>query len=316
MPTPLKIVFAGTPDFSVPALDALLASDHQVVAVYTQPDRPAGRGRRLRLSPVKQRAVEHQLTVMQPSSLRDADVQHRLAQWRADVMVVVAYGLLLPAAVLAMPAMGCINIHASLLPRWRGAAPIQRALLAGDAETGVTIMQMEVGLDTGAALAVASTPIGATESGGDLHDRLAVLGAKTLVETLDALQRGQLRPRPQDEAQACYAAKLTKAEAWLDWRRSAEELSRQVRAFDPWPVAQTRLGAQTLRVWSAQVLNEDHQAEPGTVLRSAAGGIDVACGRACLRLLRVQLPGGKPMTAEQFVAARAIEGVRLGLPPS
>lgn len=316
MPTPLKIVFAGTPAFSVPALDALLASAHQVVAVYTQPDRPAGRGRRLRLSPVKQRAVEHQLTVMQPSNLRDADVQHSLAQWRADVMVVVAYGLLLPAAVLAMPAMGCINIHASLLPRWRGAAPIQRALLAGDAETGVTIMQMEVGLDTGAALAVVSTPIGATESGGSLHDRLAVLGAKTLIETLDAVQLGQVRPRPQDEAQACYAAKLTKAEAWLDWRRGAEELGRQVRAFDPWPVAQTQLGAQTLRVWSAQVLSQAHQAEPGTVLKAAAGGIDVACGRGCLRLLRVQLPGGKPVTTKQFITAHAIEGVRLGLGPS
>ena len=248
MPAPLKIVFAGTPDFSVPALDALLTSGHDVIAVYTQPDRPAGRGRKLTASPVKARALEHGIPVHQPLSLKRPEEQERLAALAPDVMVVVAYGLLLPPAVLAIPRLGCVNIHASLLPRWRGAAPIQRAILAGDAETGVTLMQMEKGLDTGPMLATVRCPIGPDDTAETLHDRLAALGAGALVPTLERLDRGEITAEPQDDTQACYAAKLDKAEAVLDWRRPAVELERQVRAFNPWPVAQTGFQERVLRV--------------------------------------------------------------------
>ncbi len=312
MPAPLHIVFAGTPDFSVPALDALLASGHQVTAVYTQPDRPAGRGRKLTPSPVKARALEHDLPVYQPVSLKDAQEQQRLADLAPDVMVVVAYGLLLPPAVLAIPRLGCVNIHASLLPRWRGAAPIQRAILAGDQESGVTLMQMEKGLDTGPMLATVRCPIADDDTAQTLHDRLATLGAEALVPTLERLDRGDIVPQPQDDNQACYAAKLDKAEAVLDWQRPAIELERQVRAFNPWPVAQTGFKGEVMRVWQARRLDETHSAPPGTVLRAGKAGIDVAAGSGVLRLLQVQLPGKRPMDAAAFVNARAVDGVVLG----
>lgn len=313
---PLKIIFAGTPGFALPALQVLLDSVHPICAVYTQPDRPAGRGRTLQASPVKQLALKHHIPVLQPHSLKQTSVQEALRERRADLMVVVAYGLLLPAAVLSAPRLGCVNIHASLLPRWRGAAPIQRAILAGDAQTGISLMQMDEGLDTGAILAQRCCPILTTDSAATLHDRLAALGAATLIETLGPLQEGAITPRPQNENEACYAAKLSKQEAVLDWREDAAALARKVRAFNPSPVAQTTLKCngrepRTLRIWFAQPMNETVNAEPGSILRSGRDGIDVATGRGALRLLEMQLPGGRVVTAADFVNAQPLAGCRL-----
>ncbi len=308
----MKIVYAGTPDFAVPALEALIASTHTVIAVYTQPDRPAGRGRKLQASPVKQSALTHGIPVYQPDSLKTPESQQQLVGLRPELIVVAAYGLLLPGAVLTLPRHGCLNIHASLLPRWRGAAPIQRALLAGDRETGITIMQMNVGLDTGAMLLKRTCPIDADDNAQTLHDRLAPLGAQALLETLEQLEAGKLRVEPQDDTQACYAKKLLKNEALLDWQADAELLQRQVRAFNPWPVAQTLYKEAALRIFAAQALPDADPAAPGLVLRAQREGIDVAAGKGVLRITQLQLPGGRVMSAADFIHAHALTGERLG----
>jgi methionyl-tRNA formyltransferase len=307
----LRIVFAGTPEFSVPPLRALLAADYQVVGVYTQPDRPAGRGRKLAPSPVKAEAVAAGIPVFQPLSLKDADAQRELAALEPDLMVVVAYGLLLPQAVLDIPRLGCVNIHASLLPRWRGAAPIQRAILAGDSETGVDIMRMEAGLDTGPVYLEKRLAIEPGDTGGSLHDKLAKLGAEALMAALPGIADGSLPPQPQDDSQSCYAKKLDKAEAEIDWRRPAAEIARQVRAFNPWPVAQTRFEDAILRIWNASPVKGE-AANPGMVMSAGRQGIEVATGDGLLRITRLQMPGKKPVSAADFINAYAIQGVTLG----
>jgi len=304
----LKIIFAGTPEFSVKALDALLHTEHDVIAVYTQPDRPFGRGRKLRPSPVKQMALDNEIQVIQPATLKDTEVQQQLHALEADVMVVVAYGLILPQQVLEAPHFGCLNIHASLLPRWRGAAPIQRAILAGDKTSGVTIMQMNAGLDTGDMLLKHECHIHPEDTTASLHDRLAEMGGRAIVEVIEQLEQGELKPVRQIDEQASYASKLDKAEARIDWSKSAQELDRQVRAFNPWPVAQTNWGDKVLRIWMSSVSDEGSDAEPGRVIGASKQGIDVTCGGGVLRLQQVQLPGGKPMPAHAFINAHDIDG--------
>ena len=301
----LRLVFAGTPEFSVPCLEACRASGAEVAAVYTQPDRPAGRGRKLTPSPVKQAALAAGIAVEQPESLKPADVQQRLADYRPDLLVVVAYGLILPRKVLAIPRLGCWNVHASLLPRWRGAAPIQRAILAGDRESGVDLMRMEAGLDTGPVLLERRTPISRDDTGGSLHGRLATLGAQVLAEGLRRTLAGEaLVATPQPEDGVTYAHKLDKAEAKLDFSRPALELERQVRAFDPWPVAEAEIAGEPLRIWAARAIELDHHASPGRVLAAGRDGIDLACGTGILRVTAVQRAGGKRIGAVDYLNAR------------
>ncbi len=339
----MRLGFAGTPEFAVPALDAL-GLTHQICAVFTQPDRPAGRGQPLHLSPVKKRALERGLTVHQPPSFKSPEALQLLRDLRLDALVVVAYGLILPSAILGVPGFGCINIHASLLPRWRGAAPIQRALLAGDTATGITIMRMEAGLDTGPMLAVQAIDIGPRDTSGTLHDRLAVLGAQLIGETLAALERNEIAATPQPPVGVTYAGKINKAEARIDWRQDAVQIERQVRAFNPWPIAETGLDGEQLRIWEAELpeagmraagLGDAHMlaasrqneslqlsevsgrsqssegavgVPPGTVLAAGQEGIDVACGRGVLRIRRLQLAGRKPLPAQEFIRGHRLEG--------
>jgi len=303
----LRVVFAGTPDFSVPCLEACRASGAEVVAVYTQPDRPAGRGRKLTPSPVKQAAVAAGIPVEQPESLKSDEARGTLAAYAPDLMVVVAYGLILPRKVLAIPRLGCWNVHASLLPRWRGAAPIQRAILAGDAESGVDLMQMEAGLDTGPVLLERRTPITREDTGGSLHDRLAALGADVLAEGLSRVMAGEtLVATQQPEEGVIYAHKLDKAEARLDFTRPAIELERQVRAFDPWPVAEGEISGETLRIWAAHAIQGS--GAPGTMLGMSRDGIDIACGEGALRVKALQRAGGKRISAADYLNAIKTRG--------
>ncbi|WP_368563203.1 methionyl-tRNA formyltransferase [Pseudoxanthomonas sp. UTMC 1351] len=300
----MRIVFAGTPAFAVPSLCAAHARN-EVVAVYTQPDRPAGRGRGLTASPVKLEAAQRGIPVLQPVSLKRASSQETLRQLAPDLIVVVAYGLILPQAVLDIPRYGCWNVHASLLPRWRGAAPIQRAIEAGDTETGVCLMQMEAGLDTGPVLLSQRTAIGAEETGGQLHDRLAEMGAAVLSDGLGLLRAGiRPVPQPQPEDGVAYAHKLDKAEARLDWSQPAPVLARKVRAFEPWPVAEAVVAGERLRIHGAVALEQAHTADPGTLLTASKHGLDIACGEGVLRLRVIQREGGKAITAADYLNAR------------
>ncbi len=302
----LAVFFAGTPAFALASLDAIAASRHRIAAVFTQPDRPSGRGRALAASPVKERALALGLPIRQPASLKDPEAAAEITALAPDVIVVVAYGLLLPPAVLAAPRLGCLNVHASLLPRWRGAAPVARAILAGDARTGVCIMRMEAGLDTGAVMLRREIAIGARETAGELEERLAREGGPAIVEALDALAAGRAAFEPQDEARATYAAKLTKSEARIDWREPAVQLERRVRALNPRPVAETTLDGAQLRVHQAEVAAAGHGPVPGTIIGADAAGIDVMTGEGVLRLLRVQLPGRRVVAARELANARAL----------
>ena len=292
----MRLIFAGTPEFAAVALDALIAAGHELVLVLTQPDRPAGRGLKLAPSDVKKYTLKQILRVEQPLTLKTADARDLIAAAKADAMIVAAYGLILPPEILAIPRLGCINIHASLLPRWRGAAPIQRAILAGDLDTGVTIMQMDAGLDTGAMLLKRAATIGENESAGELHDRLAVLGGELIVEALQNLPT----PTPQDATLATYAAKLTKDEALIDWDESAIEIARRVRAYNPFPGAVTTLGPERIKIWRAEMADHAAQA-PGTLCSNAPDEIIIACGQGALKVLELQRAGGKRLAAATFL---------------
>ena len=318
MQKPARIIFAGSPDFAVPPLQALLASSHKVVAVLTQPDRPAGRGRKLTPSPVKSAAIEADLPVLQPETLGDISIQQELARLKPDLMVVVAYGLLLPPEVLQLPKQGCINLHASLLPRWRGASPMQAAILAGDTQTGVGIMQMDEGLDTGPVFVSESLTIGVHETAGELHDRLASLGAALLDKYLDEILAGELHASAQPEEGVSYAGRISKRDGLIDWQQSAEVIARQIRAFHGWPVAHTLFNGELLRclegvMISTSPLQTAAVSEPGTLLGLEADNLYVQTGAGVLALSRVQLAGRKPVSAREFVNAHAIDAVVLGL---
>lgn len=311
----MNIVYAGTPEFAVPALRALIeAEDHQVLAVYTQPDRPAGRGRKLRASPIKQLAEEMGIPVYQPRSLRDPEAIAKLVALNADLMVVAAYGLILPPAVLEAPRLGCLNIHASLLPRWRGAAPIHRAILAGDEQTGVTIMQMAEGLDTGDMLLKRVVPILPETSTAELHDELATLGAEALLQTLQLLEQGKLDPEVQDDSLATYANKLEKIEGEIDWSRPATEIHRQIRALTPWPIAQTQGRTGVLRIYEAEVepVAQTHAQSGQVVDENRQRGIAVQTGEGLLWIKKLQVSGGKPLEAAQFLNGKSLKDASFG----
>jgi methionyl-tRNA formyltransferase len=301
----MRLAFAGTPEFAATALEAILAAGHEVCLVLTQPDRPAGRGMALQASPVKQLALKQGIPVHQPEKLRSEEARQPLVDAAPDVLVVAAFGLILPQAVLDIPRLGCLNIHASLLPRWRGAAPIHRAIEAGDAETGITIMQMDAGLDTGPMLLTAAIPILDEDSTGSLHDKLAALGGEQITLALARLEKGELTATAQPADRATYAAKIGKAEAELDWRRDAQDLSRKVRAFDPFPGASARLGDTLIKLWSARPASGE--GEPGQVLAADDAGILVACGHGALLLTRLQKPGGKRLSVADFLRGFSVK---------
>ena len=332
--TSLRVAFAGTPEFAVPPLHALARSAHTLVGVLTQPDRPKGRGQRTAASPVKQAAESYGLPVSQPQTLKTEEGRADLASWNPDILVVVAYGLILPPAVLSIPRLACINIHASLLPRWRGAAPIHRSILSGDAETGITIMLMDAGLDTGPMLLQKRVEITPTETSSTLHDRLAALGADALLEALSGWVSGELKPIPQPADGVTYASKIEKAEAWIDWQRDAVEIERQVRAFNPWPIAETRLDGEQLRIYAAHAqdvesaagVSDTHHASTagaasqpiagnsaaGTIISTEGGAIFIQCGQGRLAITELQRPGKKPVSARDFANSLNLIGKRLG----
>lgn len=307
----LNLVFAGTPDFAAEILQALLKSSHTILGVLTQPDRPSGRNQSLKKSPVKQLAEREHISLYQPMSLKQLDEQTRLLLTHADCLIVAAYGLILPVPVLSLPKLGCLNVHASLLPRWRGASPIQQAILAGDALTGVTIMQMDAGLDTGDILTLSPCTIELHETAETLQHRLASLGIKALLETLDALELEQVVPQKQNEEQASYAAKISKQEAKIDWLSSALQIDRQIRAFNPWPVAFSTINQKVVRIFSASAIENstaDTTADPlpsGLILRAGKEGIDVATGSGILRIVEMQFPGGKRLSVANILNAKA-----------
>lgn len=315
MPThPLRLIFAGTPDFAAWHLQALIdCGKFNIIGVYSQPDRPAGRGKKPQASAVKQVAERCGLPVFQPLNFKTDEARQQLAELEADIMVVVAYGLILPQIVLDTPRLGCVNVHASLLPRWRGAAPIQRAIEAGDPETGVTIMQMDAGLDTGAMLSKVSCPIAPQDTSGSLHSKLAEIGAPALIRSLETLAAGAATPEIQDDSQSCYASKIDKAEAELDWHDNAAMLDRKIRAFNPFPCSYTTIGEQRLKIWQATVV--DGSGLPGQILQANRDGIVVACGSRALLLLQLQLPGGRAMNAAELLNSKAdlfAPGTQLG----
>ncbi|AZS52014.1 methionyl-tRNA formyltransferase [Entomomonas moraniae] len=294
MNKPLRIIFAGTPEFAAIHLAKIIQQNlHKLVCVYTQPDRPAGRGKKLMASPVKELALQHNIPVFQPATLKTEEEQKQLASLQADLMVVVAYGLILPQAVLDIPTLGCINSHASLLPRWRGAAPIQRAIQAGDKETGITVMQMEAGLDTGPMLLKATIAITEQDNGGSLHDRLAELGATTVIKAIDGLANKKLTPEKQDDSVACYAHKLNKEEAEINWQLAATDLSNTVRAFNPWPICYSFIDGVQLKVLEAHV--EDRSGKAGEIINISKEGLIVTCGKQALCITKLQLPNSKPL---------------------
>ncbi|MCQ8880080.1 methionyl-tRNA formyltransferase [Pseudoalteromonas shioyasakiensis] len=303
MTKPLRIIFAGTPDFAARHLQALIDSEHQIVGVYSQPDRPAGRGKKLKASEVKELALANQLAIFQPASLKTDDALAELSSLNADIMIVVAYGLLLPKAILEAPRLGCLNVHGSILPRWRGAAPIQRAIWAGDDETGVTIMQMDEGLDTGDMLHISRCPIATTETSASLYTKLAELGPTALVETIAKLANGEITPQVQDDEQANYAKKLSKDEANIDWSMDAIQIERNIRAFNPWPVCFTKMGENTVKIYQADVVEQ--QGTPGTILHSDKHGVVVACGTHALKITQLQPQGKKPMAVTDFLNGRS-----------
>ncbi|MFY8351871.1 methionyl-tRNA formyltransferase [Pseudoalteromonas sp. SSM20] len=303
MSKPLKIIFAGTPDFAAQHLDALIKSEHQVIAVYSQPDRPAGRGKKLKASEVKQLALTHDIPVYQPENFKSDDAKQQLADLNADIMVVVAYGLLLPKAVLETPKLGCINVHGSILPRWRGAAPIQRAIWAGDAETGVTIMQMDEGLDTGDMISIATCPIEATDTSATLYSRLAELGPTALIDTLATIADGTANAEKQNDELANYAKKLSKDEANIDWQMTAQQIERNIRAFNPWPICFTQMQGNTVKVYAAELV--DGTGRAGEVLAADKSGVTVATGGGALKITQLQPQGKKPMSAQDFLNGRA-----------
>lgn len=301
----MKIIFAGTPEFAVPALEALIKAGHDIVMVLTQPDRPAGRGMKLRASPIKQLALMHQLNIFQPESLKPEDVKAKIAAMQSDAMVVAAYGLIIPTAVLGMPKLGCYNIHGSLLPRWRGAAPIHRAILAGDQETGVTIMEVVPKLDAGAMISRARIPISDMDTTQSLHDAISQEGAQLMVNAMQTLQeQGSLPSEQQDESLVTYAHKVEKSESVLDWQKTATELSRQVRAFNPFPVATAKFRGEVCRIWLARAV--EGQAAPGEV-HALDSTMQVGCGEGLLEILELQMPGARRQTAQQFVQGHHVK---------